>query len=774
MKKLFGLDKPRHQQHTNQTLAVTMPSAGGHHAHPKAPSSKRSYSQDRWSLVSEQELSAPHSPSQTSVPLRAGSPYQPVEPPNGSYGVHPSGQQHSPPSSYSPSIASTMKAKKTIGILSALDPHAATDSNNSREELRSPVVEKKEKKSFWERAGVTNGGLSRNGKDKDKEMRGRERERDQDKKPDEELTKMIGYLTATGSEDWTLLLEVCDRASASESNAKEAVRAIRKEFRYGEPSSQLAAARLWAVMLRNSSDTFVIQSTSRKFLETIEDLLSSSHTSPVVKDRLMDVLAAASYASGSEKPDANKEGFRNLWKKVKPVNTPDAGIPFDNENTMFVPAQPLQPSQPTTPLPENHSIPDDSVQVPRPPKLSSRNRIIPPEEDMRRLMEECNVGSANAQFLMDLLKYAKPSDVKKKKTVIQEFRSKCLASHELIYAQIPWATAVAERSRAAELETNGIKEPHVQPTQGPVVTQEEELLGALLSSNEELQEALRVYDELVELASEKKVKERSKKDYRLDRTDSDLGSIYNHSVQDTTESSTTSSRMPTPTSSPHLPPPPIMPAFLASSNNVTPSSDVFNDPPLNEQQYYVPHAHDISPTTVMAHPLSDSHGQSPQLPLNSLNYAPDPQSFDSWHNKVPLHATQSISNEHVTIPLPPTTHLEPSNRSSSSSFLAHQQETNTAHSAQEYYTSSAPSAKALGKRKVTGTDTTENPQFINTSGIYSHNMPPNSDDFDHHLDDHSNNSYATRPRSIHYVYDAAAERAQQFLHQPEPLQNVVH
>lgn len=55
----------------------------------------------------------------------------------------------------------------------------------------------------------------------------------------------------------------------------------------------------------------------------------------------------------------------------------------------------------------------------RPPKLSSRNRIIPPEEDMRRLMEECNVGSANAQFLMDLLKYAKPGDVKKKKTVIQ-------------------------------------------------------------------------------------------------------------------------------------------------------------------------------------------------------------------------------------------------------------------------------------------------------------------------------------------------------------------
>lgn len=45
----------------------------------------------------------------------------------------------------------------------------------------------------------------------------------------------LGYLTATASEDWTLVLEVCDRASASESNAKEAVRALRREFKYDTP-----------------------------------------------------------------------------------------------------------------------------------------------------------------------------------------------------------------------------------------------------------------------------------------------------------------------------------------------------------------------------------------------------------------------------------------------------------------------------------------------------------------------------------------------------------
>jgi hypothetical protein len=42
---------------------------------------------------------------------------------------------------------------------------------------------------------------------------------------------MIGYLTATSSEDWAVVLEVCERASATEANAKEAAKALRREFK---------------------------------------------------------------------------------------------------------------------------------------------------------------------------------------------------------------------------------------------------------------------------------------------------------------------------------------------------------------------------------------------------------------------------------------------------------------------------------------------------------------------------------------------------------------
>ena len=74
---------------------------------------------------------------------------------------------------------------------------------------------------------------------------------------------MEGYLTATASEDWALVLEVCERASSNESNAKEAIKALRREFkfvisrrpfesgrlitpirRYAEPQAQLSAARV--------------------------------------------------------------------------------------------------------------------------------------------------------------------------------------------------------------------------------------------------------------------------------------------------------------------------------------------------------------------------------------------------------------------------------------------------------------------------------------------------------------------------------------------------
>jgi hypothetical protein len=50
------------------------------------------------------------------------------------------------------------------------------------------------------------------------------------------------------------------------------------------------------------------------------------------------------------------------------------------------------------------------------------------------------------------------------------------------------------------------------------LTAEEQLLAALLAANEELLEALRVYDDLERVGAERMVEERSRKEVREDRT----------------------------------------------------------------------------------------------------------------------------------------------------------------------------------------------------------------------------------------------------------------
>lgn len=87
-------------------------------------------------------------------------------------------------------------------------------------------------------------------------------------------------------------------------------------------------------------------------------------------------------------------------------------------------------------------------------------------------------------------------------------------------AQIPWATAQADRSREElrrlYLDENGLETRPI-PT-----SKEEELLASLLGANQDLLEAFRIYDELELLGvaekEEREVEERSRKETKLDRT----------------------------------------------------------------------------------------------------------------------------------------------------------------------------------------------------------------------------------------------------------------
>jgi len=106
---------------------------------------------------------------------------------------------------------------------------------------------------------------------------------------------------------------------------------------------------------------------------------------------------------------------------------------------------------------------------------------------------------------------------------LQEWYRKCRSSQDFIMAQIPWATAQADRSRDELLQAYMASQPGVDPQHLQIPTsKEEELLAALLGANEELVEAFRIYDDLERLGfaeqEEREVQERSRKETRLDRS----------------------------------------------------------------------------------------------------------------------------------------------------------------------------------------------------------------------------------------------------------------
>ena len=156
-------------------------------------------------------------------------------------------------------------------------------------------------------------------------------------------------------------------------------------------------------------------------METVESVIRSQTTSPVVRERLVDVLAAAAFTF-------RKEGFQSTWKRVRPPNKPEDGIPFDTQDSMFDPtmqghrmrthASPIpQVTYVNAPnslyVPEMGSTPRDwdqgqrnrhrNHELPQPPR-----KVIPLEEDMRRLFEECSMALSHARILNEALAYATP------------------------------------------------------------------------------------------------------------------------------------------------------------------------------------------------------------------------------------------------------------------------------------------------------------------------------------------------------------------------------
>jgi hypothetical protein len=83
--------------------------------------------------------------------------------------------------------------------------------------------------------------------------------------------------------------------------------------------------QLWAVMLPRPPEFLVRQYAKSEFMDTLEHVLTSQHTSPVVRRRLLGALVlAAAINSGTP----YESSFRVLLGKVKPAGMPDEVGPY--------------------------------------------------------------------------------------------------------------------------------------------------------------------------------------------------------------------------------------------------------------------------------------------------------------------------------------------------------------------------------------------------------------------------------------------------------------
>ncbi|CCM02123.1 uncharacterized protein FIBRA_04200 [Fibroporia radiculosa] len=767
MKKLFSRDKAKGRPAPSDIgsgVPTDYPLPHSYAQRHDRSQSLTPYSSDEhWSLIdsdahsytARSTLSVPHTP-----PIPSSGPPSAVRAASPVSSNHHTVVPHPPPKHAHRDPQPQLLRKKpngvsasaALGILRALDPHVeppnqpdVSDDGMTEHSFREEKREKeKEKRGFWVP------------REKDKE---RPRDKDHDSQAD--LTRVIGYLTATSSEDWSLVLEVCERASASDANAKEAAKALKREFKYAEPSAQLSAARLWAIMLRNSSDKFIWQCASRKFLDNLDEVINSPRTSPVVRERLLEVLAAAAYACGS---DGKEVAFRTLWRKVKPADKPDEGVPFDTGDAMFYPPTPKHPPPaPDHPLVAPTQRPPVTATTIK-PKTSYHTRVIPPDEDMRRLFQECKVGRGNASLLSESLTFAKPEDLKQK-DIIKEFYARCRASQELVSAQIPWAFAGAERSRqaagrgvtASPIATRpSVDSSHTRADsqvshtalERGELTQEEQLLAALLAANEDLMEALRQYDDLERVGMEREAEERSRKETRLDRTQLRPGDLHVPFL-DTgypSQGGASSSRSPSP--SPSSPSLSSAPSFVVHSVPLHPPHPL---PPI--PLHPAPNVTHAS-HTITAQPSTQSLAPPPHAPLG-----PRSRSQGMPRSRTPSPERMSINNHHM---------LSRGSFESSRNGNALAQDMNRLrvhHDAEvgtvqeEVETPTRPSAKALGKRRVI--ENAEPDPFDADDTYYDHSdeTPRMADDaFESDSDD---GRHRSRPQPVHYVYDAAAERTQQ-------------
>lgn len=121
------------------------------------------------------------------------------------------------------------------------------------------------------------------------------------------------------SEQWGLILDVCDRASKSSEDSRNCLRSIFKRLNHVDPHIAVQAATLLDACVSNCGKTFHIEIASREFENEYVKLIKKAH--PKVQQKLKESLKK--WAEGEFKSDPQLNLIPSLYSKLK-----SSGIDF--------------------------------------------------------------------------------------------------------------------------------------------------------------------------------------------------------------------------------------------------------------------------------------------------------------------------------------------------------------------------------------------------------------------------------------------------------------
>ncbi|KAH7322188.1 hypothetical protein B0J17DRAFT_253317 [Rhizoctonia solani] len=292
-----------------------------------------------------------------------------------------------------------------------------------------------------------------------------------------EMSRLIDFATSTCVEDWECIKTIWDRVNRSDSEAKDACKALRRDIKFGPPTTQLSASRLWAILMQDCPQFFVTHTTNRKFLGVIENIALSPATTSVVRDRLVEVVGTSVYLLKNSK---NIKPYQSTWKKLrvqlKLIYSPEGlKAPVDDPFWNFSPPNPVS-SSPTEP----------------------KHATVKGTSDLREgstvqhLFEECKAALSNCQILRDIFSNANPASVASDPQ-IQAFREKCSNFQDIVGLRIDWAMELSDRAGTRQGFLSG-------SSQIAGTTMEEQLVKVLFNTNEEIVDVFKTYDDLVRIS----------------------------------------------------------------------------------------------------------------------------------------------------------------------------------------------------------------------------------------------------------------------------------